>query len=524
MLSASVRRAATSIVTGPTWVKYVRWGSCPAIVTTRPVLLLEDRYRLDDRIGAGAMGEVWRATDVLLNRPVAVKLLRPELAQREDDLARFRAEARSAASVPHPCVVQVYDYCEDDSCGRPYLVMELVDGTPLDRLLDGGPAGAAFTLDIIAQTARGLAAAHEAGLVHRDIKPQNLLLTRAGQVKITDFGIARAAGSAPLTRTGMMLGTPAYLAPERALGQAGTPAADLYALGIVAYRCLAGRLPFNGEPLAVMLAQQQSPLPPLPPSVPPGVAALVAELTAKDPGARPASAGQVATRARQLRAALVTKPTPPSVLAAHPAGTADESLLAALGGTIRRGDRDRPGQRPHRHRPFALAGRVGLAVASVVAIGLTGWILAHPSGATARRLPPHAPAAITGPPDLRPLPHHRRHRLVDVTRHNATTPPAVTPDQVQAPPATSFTPSRAPAPRPSRHGTPTHSPTPSGTPTPTPTPSGTPTPTPSGTPTPTPSGTPTSSPTSGGTPTASTISGTASTTPAATPAFSVPAG
>src|SRR5207248_1069958 len=162
----------------------------------------------------------------------------------------------------------------------------------------------ARTMGLIAQAARALAAAHAAGLVHRDIKPGNVLVGRGGRVKITDFGIARAAGSAPLTRPGVLLGTPAYLAPEQAAGQPAGPAADLYALGIVAYQCLTGRVPFRGDPLAVALAHQHQPLPPLPPQVPAAVAALVTDLTAKDPAERPASAGEVAERAERVQAAL----------------------------------------------------------------------------------------------------------------------------------------------------------------------------------------------------------------------------
>lgn len=509
-------------------------------MTTRPVSPLGDRYRLDDRIGAGGMGEVWRATDVVLNRPVAVKLLRPELTQHEDDLARFRAEARSAASVPHPCIVQVYDYCEDDSCGRPYLVMELVDGKSLDRLLDSQPLGAAPTLRIIAQAAQGLAVAHGAGLVHRDVKPQNLLVTPNGQVKITDFGIARAAGSAPVTGAGMMLGTPAYLAPERAMGQAATPAADLYALGIVAYRCLAGRLPFTGEPLAVMLACQQQPLPSLPPSVPPEVAALVAQLTAKDPRARPAGAAQVAARARQLHAALATMATPPGALAAGPSGTppgalaagpsatAEEPLLGTFAASTRRRNRDRPGRRQQRHRPAVLAGRMALALASVGAIGVTGWMLAHASTVPATHQLPPRPAAITDRPDLHPVraaPHH--HRLVAAGRPK-TTAPAVTAPAYQAPaaPPRRSRRSHTPAPTPTSHPatrTPSPAHTTSGTPTPTPTATPSPSGTPSPTATPSPSGTPSPTLTPSGGTAASTTPTAAAALPTAVPSMPVPA-
>jgi serine/threonine protein kinase len=197
-----------------------------------PGLLLEGRYRLDERIAAGGMGEVWRATDLVLDRPVAVKLQQPWHSGREEELARFRAEARHAGSLSHPGIARVYDYHEADP---PYLVMELVDGPSLARLLEDGPIDPALTMSLVAQAARALQAAHAAGLVHRDIKSANLLVSQSGRVKITDFGIAHAAGSAPLTRPGALIGTPAYLAPERVAGAPARPAADLYALGIVAY-------------------------------------------------------------------------------------------------------------------------------------------------------------------------------------------------------------------------------------------------------------------------------------------------
>jgi serine/threonine-protein kinase len=263
--------------------------------------VLAGRYRLDGPIAAGAVGEVWRGLDVVLDRPVAVKLLRAGYGQHPETLARFRAEARHAGSLSHPGIAHVYDYCEPDPPHPPFLVMELVDGPSLAGLLAGGALDPARVMDVVAQAAAGLQAAHQAGMVHRDIKPGNLLVGRDGLVKITDFGIAHAAGSAPVTRTGTMVGTPAYLAPERVAGAAATPASDLYSLGVVAYECLVGAPPFSGIPLEVALAHRDRPFPPLPAAVPGEVAALVAELAVKDPVGRPASAGQVADWAGQLR-------------------------------------------------------------------------------------------------------------------------------------------------------------------------------------------------------------------------------
>ena len=280
---------------------------------------LSDRYRLDSWIAAGGVGEVWRAVDTVLDRAVAIKLLREEYVQDAQARARFRAEARHAGALSHPGIAQIYDYAESDPDIPPFLVMELVEGPSLAAVVAEGPLDPCRTMDVVAQTAAGLEAAHRAGLIHRDIKPANLLLTPAGQVKITDFGIAYAAGSAPLTRTGLLVGTPAYLAPERAMGASATAASDLYSLGIVAFECLTGTAPFTGVPLEVATAHRHRPLPPLPATVPPQAAALVQALTSKDPTARPTSAGQVADRAAQLRDSLPPSPAAPRPAAANPA-------------------------------------------------------------------------------------------------------------------------------------------------------------------------------------------------------------
>ena len=271
--------------------------------------VLGDRYELLEQIGAGGYSEVWRGRDRVLARPVAIKLLHLGYAQHAEALARFRAEAQHAGALAHENIARVYDYGEADPPHPPFLVMELVDGPSLAGALANGPLDPARTLDIVAQTASGLHAAHLAGLVHRDIKPGNLLLAPGGVVKITDFGIAHAAGSAPVTSTGQLVGTPGYLPPERAMGGSATPVSDLYALGVVAYECLAGSPPFTGPPLAVALAHRERPMPPLPAWVPADVASFVMELTAKDPAARPRSAGEVAQRASQLASRLAATAT-----------------------------------------------------------------------------------------------------------------------------------------------------------------------------------------------------------------------
>ena len=251
------------------------------------------RYRLDSRIATGGMGEVWRATDTVLGRAIAVKLLKAEYADHASFRSRFETEARHAASLHHPNVAAVYDFGEASSADgsgvhRPFLVMELVDGQPLSALLTPGqPLDPDATRGLLAQAADALGAAHAAGIVHRDVKPANLLVTPDRQVKITDFGIARAAEGVALTETGQVMGTPQYLSPEQAEGKQATPASDVYSLGVVAFECLAGRRPFVAETaIATALAHLRSPVPDLPADVPADLATVVRRAMSKSPAER----------------------------------------------------------------------------------------------------------------------------------------------------------------------------------------------------------------------------------------------
>ncbi len=257
-----------------------------------------ERYRLDSRIATGGMGEVWRASDTRLGRTVAVKLLKPEYADDATFRTRFTSEAQHAAALHHPGVAAVYDYGGSDS--TPYLVMELVDGQPLSALIaPDRPMDPEVVRDLMAQAADAIGAAHAAGIVHRDVKPANLLVTPDRRIKITDFGIARAAEGMALTQTGQVMGTPQYLSPEQAQGGTATPASDVYSLGVVAYECLVGRRPFVGEtPVATALAHLREPVPELPPEVPSDLAAVVRRAMSKDPADRFADASALAAAFR----------------------------------------------------------------------------------------------------------------------------------------------------------------------------------------------------------------------------------
>jgi hypothetical protein len=257
---------------------------------------LAGRYRMGALLATGGMGEVWAAHDLLLDRAVAVKVLGGALAGDGRAAERLRREARAAGRLEHPGIARVLDLGEHD--GRPYLVMELLEGESLAARIDrAGPMPPAEAARVVAAVAGALEAAHQAGVVHRDVKPGNVFLTSAGEVKVLDFGIASAAGDTALT-TGDLLGTAAYLAPERVLGHRATPAADIYALGVVLYELLAGHRPFaGGSEVELAMAHVNADPPSLRQAVPSAPSFLVAachQALAKDPSDRPSSAAVLA--------------------------------------------------------------------------------------------------------------------------------------------------------------------------------------------------------------------------------------
>lgn len=255
---------------------------------------LGNRYRLVRQIAVGGMGEVWVARDESLAREIAIKVLKQEFVGNPDFLNRFRTEARNSASLSHANIAQLYDYGEQD--GSAYLVMELVSGEPMSDLLEREiTVPLDRLLSILAQTSRALHAAHVGGVVHRDIKPGNILLEESGDVKITDFGVSLAANQIPMTAAGMVMGTAQYLSPEQAIGQAATGVSDVYALGIVAYEAIVGRRPFTGKtPVDIAIAHVNEAVPALPATTEPELAALIMKMLAKDPAARPRSAAALA--------------------------------------------------------------------------------------------------------------------------------------------------------------------------------------------------------------------------------------
>jgi serine/threonine-protein kinase len=272
------------------------------------------------------MGEVWQATDLVIGRTVAIKILKDEYLGDPGFLERFRAEARHAALVNHEGIANVFDYGEED--GSAFLVMELVPGEALSAILERERVlSSDRVLDIVAQTAAALQAAHAAGLVHRDIKPGNLLITPDGRVKITDFGIARIADQVPLTATGQVMGTVQYLSPEQASGHPASPTTDIYSLGIVAYEALAGRRPFTGESqVAIAMAQINETPPELPVTVAEPVRNLVYSCIAKNPADRPTTAANLARAAQALRRGDV-----PAAAAAVPGILGSGSHAATVG-------------------------------------------------------------------------------------------------------------------------------------------------------------------------------------------------
>jgi tRNA A-37 threonylcarbamoyl transferase component Bud32 len=309
-----------------------------------PELLGQDsRYRAVRRIDAGGMGEIWEADDTLLGRRVAVKVLATELAGDRVAMRRFRREARATAKLAHPNVTRVYDFVDGQA---PFLVLELLEGHTLaDRLRRGGAVPPVEAALIAAAVADSLDAAHRAGIIHRDVKPSNIMLTHSGEVKVMDFGIA-AAWEVHSTTGQQLLATASYVAPERVMGGRASPSADLYSLGVVLYEMLTGRPPFVAataeQIIRAHLEVSPQPVRALAPWVPPAIAAACQAALAKNPAERPATAGALAARLRAAVEALPSgrisadrPPEPTRALSADQTQVVDEPRKARRSGTIK---------------------------------------------------------------------------------------------------------------------------------------------------------------------------------------------
>jgi serine/threonine-protein kinase len=338
--------------------------------------LIDGRYELRDLAGSGGMAHVYLAHDEVLDRPVALKLLKDHLAQNHEFVERFRHEARSAASLSHPHVVPVFAWGEtrDATC---YIVMEYLPGGTLKRRITSEGALPARTAAAVAlQIAKALRAAHEHGIIHRDIKPHNILITDSGHVKVADFGIARAAQTTTISDHGDILGTAHYISPEQAMGEPVGPASDLYSLGVVLYEMLTGRVPFEVENLSELPAAHAGGPPPHPreldPKIPEGTDALVMRLLRRDPDDRYASANQLIEDLKRVRNGLF--PVVPS---------ADEATTAALGAPAHSTLAPQaPGATgPYGRKRFPIVAAFAL-LALLSAVGATaGWNSLRDSGA-----------------------------------------------------------------------------------------------------------------------------------------------
>jgi eukaryotic-like serine/threonine-protein kinase len=397
------------------WGRPVRRRDAYARVLTVAERLLDDRYRLKSVVGRGGMAEVWRAVDERLGRPVAVKVL--DRAGMTDPfvIARFDREARTVARLTHPNVVTVHDVGLDN--GVPYLVMELVEGRSLAELLADGPLDVGQTVRIAREACDALDVARAAGIVHRDVKPANILITSAGTVKVCDFGIAHGPHGAQVGLTGpaTAVGTSEYMAPEQVEGGQVDHRTDLYALGCVLYAMLTGHPPFTGDtPLRVLwrhVNEAPTPVRAIDPAIPSDLSALVGELLAKDPADRPATAAEVRARLSQPERRTETPPRtvtlqPTAALPVQSAGTAARpsqpvrARAAVLSPTHAMPVLDVADVPPTTRGRFRLgpAGIAGVAVAVAVVVGIA--VAAFTSGGSGPQAAPPTtapPAAVSTP-------------------------------------------------------------------------------------------------------------------------------
>lgn len=301
--------------------------------------LIHRRYRLDCRLAQGGMGEVWKGYDIQLGRPVAIKALRTDTENQESKLRRLRAEARNSANLAHPNIAALFEYYEHDGIG--FIIMEYVPSKSLAdiyRELDG-PMDATELLPILTQTARGLFVAHSHGVIHRDVKPANIMVSDNGEVKITDFGVSYSTNQGQITQEGMVVGTAQYISPEQAQGLKATPQSDIYSLGVVAYEGLCGHRPFTGAtPVDIAAAHVNNPVPPLPANIDVQLSQFVMSMLSKDPQDRPKDALVVAKILTRIERRLLDQQT-----------EAAETTIVTPGRRVPRRVVSTPHHDPHTH-------------------------------------------------------------------------------------------------------------------------------------------------------------------------------
>ncbi|MVU79832.1 protein kinase [Nocardia sp. ET3-3] len=449
--------------------------------------MIADRYRLQRLIATGGMGQVWEALDTRLDRRVAVKVLKAEFSTDPTFRQRFRTEARTTAQLNHPGIASIYDYGEtqDPSGGEiAYLVMEFVQGEPLNAVLSRlNRLSVAQGLDMLEQTGRALQVAHLAGVVHRDVKPGNILVTPTGQVKITDFGIAKAVDASPVTKTGMVMGTAQYIAPEQATGEDATAASDVYSLGVVGYEALSGARPFTGDgALTVAMKHVREAPPPLPADLPPNVRELIEITMAKDPGQRYTDGGEFADAVAAVRSGRrptppggipvtpmtgATRVLPPGPTMIIPGARADQATTrypaapqpmrpqpdpAAASTTVMSGPRTPVGPMTFAGPADTGTGRftagqkaaAGLAVGALILLAGVGIVLASSNSHESPTPPPRTSGVVAPPvvpPTTTPEPTTTtRERPVAPPPTTYEPPPTTTPEPTTTPPPTTTTP------------------------------------------------------------------------------------